>query len=154
MTDEKEFSRGDMDSRTETLKSQVEAQIAASLEQAATELAEAPPPSDWEVWAVGPFQTVGAPPGRIIELGESAFLVTIVFLNTFMDANVSAFGGRVQLNYYTSNTQTMEPVPAMDYSCCFEPDDVAGIVTPIGTFYVLVREFEPTEAACILETNI
>ena len=154
MTEEKEFSRGDTESPAETLKARVQAEIAASLEQASVELSEAPPPSDWEVWAVGPFQTVGAPPGRIIELGESAFLVTIVFLNTFMDANVSGFGSKIQLNYFTSNTQTMEAVGAMDDSCCFAPGDVTGVVTPIGTFYVIVRDLEPTEAGCILETNI
>ena len=71
-----------------------------------------------------------------------------------MDDNVSDFGGQVQLNYFTSNTQTMQPVSAMDFSCCIDPGAVTGIVTPIGTFYLHIWEFEPTEAACILETNI
>ena len=154
MTEEKEFRRGDKESPAETLKARVQAEIAASIERATVELAEAPAPSAWEIYAVGPFQIVGAPPGRIIALGETAYVATIVFLNTFMDANVSGFGGRVQLNYFTANTQTMEPVGAMDYSCCLQPDDVAGVVTPIGTFYVTIWEFQPTEAACILETNI
>ena len=160
MTEEKEFSRGDTDSRAESLKAQVEARIAAAAEQkaaeAAAELGEAPPPEFWDIFALGPFQdpTLAQPPGRIIELDEEAFIVTIVFLNTAMDTNISDYGARVQLNYFTSNTQTMEPVSAMDYSCCFEPDDVDGVVTPFGTFYVTIWTFTPTEAACILETNI
>jgi hypothetical protein len=158
MSDENEYEReGEGDDRLEALRADVEARIGEAIEQASVELAEAPPPSAWEVFALGPFQdpVFAAPPGRIIELGETAFLVTIVFLNEFMDTNVSAFGGSVQLNYYTSNTQTMEPVPAMDFSCCFDPNCNTGFVVPgLGTFYVSVREFEPTEAGCILETNI
>jgi len=88
MTEEKEFRRGDKESPAETLKARVQAEIAASIERATVELAEAPAPSAWEIYAVGPFQIVGAPPGRIIALGETAYVATIVFLNTFMDANV------------------------------------------------------------------
>jgi hypothetical protein len=153
MAEELKVSRGGDDPR-EALKAQVEAKIAATIEQATVELAEAPPPSDWEVFAVGPWQTPGLAPGRIIELGQTAYVATIVFLNPFMDANVSGFAGKVQLNYHTSNTQTMMSVGAMDYSCCFAPADVTGIVTPLGTFYVTIWEFVPTEAACLLETNI
>jgi hypothetical protein len=151
MTEEQEYSRGDIDPRA-ILKAQVEAEIGAALERATVELAEAPAPSAWEVWALGPFQEPALAPGRIIELGETAFLVTIVWLNPFMNANVAGFGSKVQLNYFTSNTQTMEPVSAMDFSCCFEPDAAAG--GPFGAFYVFIWEFVPTEAACILETNI
>lgn len=157
MSEEQQFSRGKRkDSPADTLKANVEAKITAAFEKASVELGEAPPPSQWEVFAVGPFQDPALAPGRIIKLGEKAYLVTIVFLNTFMDTNVTSFGGRVQLNYHTSNMQTMRPVPAMDHSYCFEPGnpDVDSVVTPYGTFYVIVREFTPAEAACILETNI
>lgn len=151
-----EFEReGAVDNARETLRSNVEAAIQASFEQATTELAEAPAPSEWEVFAVGPWQDPGLAPGRIIELGETAYVATIVFLNTFMDTNITDFSGKVQLNYFTSNHQSMQPVGAMDYSCCFDPGDYPGLVIPgLGTFYVKVWEFVPTEAACVLETNI
>ena len=147
---------------TANLKEQVKGAIAKAWEkQVSKELAEAPPGGEyvWEVYALGPFQTPAfQPPGRIIELGESAFMVTIVFLNEFMRDNLIAFGGEVQLNYYTSNTQTMEAVAAMDYTCCLDPDPqnapVSITIPGLGTFYITVWTFTPTEAACILETNI
>jgi hypothetical protein len=158
MSDDNQYEREGDDPRA-TLKANVEARIKSMMDQADLELGEAPPPSVWEVYALGPFQTYSfpagpLPPGRIIELGETAYLITVVFLNTFMDTELTDFGAKVQLNYFTSNMQAMQPVSAMDYSCCLDPGEVTGIVTNIGTFYVTVWEFEPTEAACILETNI
>ncbi len=145
---------GEGDSPVATLKAQVEAEIAAAIEQATVELAEAPVPSDWEIWAVGPWQDPGLAPSRIIALGEKAYIVTIVFMNPFMEANVTGFRGKIQLNYFTSNMQTMKPVGGMDYSCCIETGDPDLIIPGLGVFYVRIWEFEPTQAACILSTNI
>ncbi len=144
------YEREGADAR-ETLKAQVEAQVAAALEQASLELTEAPPPSDWEIWARGPWQDPGLEPGRIIRVNEKAYIATVVFLNQFMNNNVAAFGGKIQLNYFTSNMQTMTPISAMDYSCCLEPTVTAN---PLGAIYVSIWEFEPTEAGCVIETNI
>ena len=144
-----------IESNAAQIKAYCEAEIEKAMQQASMELAEAPWPSDWEVWAYGPFQAPGQAPGRIIEINQPAYIATIVWLNPFMNTNVASFGGEVQLNYHTANTQTMSPVadPAFaHYSCCFAPNAAAG--GPFGAFYVTVWEFTPTEAGCILETNI
>lgn len=153
MNEEQEYSRGDIDPRAD-LKAQVEAQFAAALEeQMALELTQAPAAvgvRQWEVYAWGPYQLPfdpGVDPGRIIFLGEKAYLGVAVWLNPQMCADLTAFKAKIELNFHTSNTQTMLAVPGMDYSCC--------IYTEQGKcFYVTVWEFEPTEAACVLETNI
>lgn len=145
---------GDQDKNIKSLKDRAVKEINESLQKSKSlELGEAPPPSVWDIWAVGPYQTVGEPPGRIIELGESAYIVTVVFLNSFMNTNVISFGGKVRLDFHTANTQTMQPVPAMYDSCCFEPGK-PDIVLPFGALYIVVRKITPTEAACLLETNI
>ena len=148
MAEELEVRRGGADAPA-TLKAQAEAQVAATLEQrAALELAEAPPGmGQWEVWARGPWQAPGQMPGRIIELGQTAFIATVVWLDDVMLANVVGFEGKIELRYHTSNTQTMASVPAMAFACS---------ITPRANqhYYVTVWEFQPTEAGCVLETNI
>ncbi|WP_420631731.1 hypothetical protein [Candidatus Leptofilum sp.] len=151
---DKEFSRGQKVTDAQKLKARVEAELTAMVEQAATELAEAPDPSAWEVFAVGPYQDPGLEPGRIIELNDTAYIATVVWLNPFMDTNLSGLAGQIQLSYFTANKQTMEPVPDMNYHCCFEPGSPALVWPGVGSFYVHVWEFVPSEAACILETNI
>jgi hypothetical protein len=129
----------------------VEAQFAAALEKkAALELTEVPAllPFEWVIYARGPYQNPGQEPGRIIALGQKAYIATVVYMNPLMCATVVGFGADVLLNFWTSNTQTMRPVPAMDHYKCI-PITAAG-----GCSYTYVWEFEPTEAACILETNI
>ena len=137
----------------EQLKNRIIGEIQNSIDNASFELGEAPPPSQWEIWALGPFQSASAQPSRIIEINQTAYIVTVVFLNTFMNDNVTGFGGRIRLDYHTSNTQTMLPV-LPPYSCCFEPGVEPSIELPFGSLYVIVREFTPTEAACLMETNI
>jgi len=147
MAEELKVSRGGDDPRA-TLKAQVEAQFAAALEQAALELAEAPPGmGQWEVYARGPWQAPGQMPGRIIELGQTAYIATVVWLDPVMLANIVGFEGKIELRYHTSNTQTMRPVDAMDFACVISP-------TANTNYYVTVWEFKPTEAGCVLETNI
>ena len=141
------------DSLHEFLKAQVEAKIAASLEQATVELTQAPLPTGtklWEIYAWGPWQSPLPPdldPGRIIFLGEKAYIAVAVWMNTAMCTELADFKAKIELNFFTSNTQTMRPVPAMDHSCCI-------FVKRDRCFYVTIYEFEPTEAACVLETNI
>jgi hypothetical protein len=147
------------ESPAEVLKAYVEAQMAAAFErkEATPELTEVPyllPFFDWEIIAFGPWQTAGppqTPPGRIIELGETAYLATVVLMNPAMCTNILGFQGKIQLSYWTSNTQTMRPVPAMNYTCCLEIRDCVPAFAP---FVVHIWEFVPTEAACTLETNI
>jgi hypothetical protein len=160
MSEEHVFERGEVghkgDDPAVALVSHVEARFAEAYEQVRLELAAAPAPNWWEIYAWGPFGPAGAfpapnffDPGRIIFLGEVAYIVTLVFMNPQMCADVQGFEGKIELSYWTSNTQTMRPVPSMDYTCCIEtsPND------PSCT-YATVWEFEPPEAACLLETNI
>ena len=134
-----------------SLKAYVEAQLTASLEAATAELAQTGPAGNpanrWEVFAWGPWQTAGQEPGRIIMLGETAYIATAVWMSPTMCTDVVGFGAKFELSYFTSNTQTMMPVPALNSSCCIYP--VAG-----QCFYVTIWEFVPPEEACILETNI
>jgi len=140
------------DDPRETLKAQVEAEVEAALEQASLELTETQfALFQWEVWARGPWQHPSQAPGRIIALGQKAYIATVVWLNYEMCLNVSGFGGKIHLSYHTSNTETMRPVAAMDYACCIP---VTGPCPRWGKRFVHIWEFEPTEAACILETNI
>lgn len=153
MTDELTVSRGEDDPKAK-LKAHIEAHLGSALGLTTLELAEAPPQlgqNEWEVYAWGPWQEPFDPavdPGRIIFLGEKAYIGVAVWMNPPMCADVTGFEGKIELSFWTSNTQTMRPVPSMDYSCCIE-------TKPGGPcFYVTVWEFEPTEAACVMETNI
>jgi hypothetical protein len=144
-------SRGEAQDPAATLKAQVEAQFAAALEKKiAAELTETPAglPFQWEVYAFGPWQNPAQQPGRIIALGQTAYIATVVWMNPLMCASVAGFGADIFLSYWTSNTQTMMPVAAMDHYSCI-PVTAAG-----GCFYVDIWAFQPTEAACLLETNI
>lgn len=127
----------------------------SAAQQPSLELAEAPNDERWEIWALGPFQQPSQRPSRIIALGENATIVTVVFMNNLMFNNLSRHGSRIKLSYHTSNTETMTPVPAMDDHCCFIPRDRRpDVVLPFGVLYFIPRIIDPTEAACLMETNI
>lgn len=153
MAEEMTVSRGEGDIKAE-LKAYIEAQLEAAVEQATLELAEAPPdlgPNVWEVYAWGPWQVPfdpGRDPGRIIFVGETAYIGVAVWMNAAMCQDVTGFEGIIELNFWTSNTQTMQPVPTLNHHHCIETEQNG------PCFYVFVWEFEPTEAACVMETNI
>ena len=148
--DELTFQRGDAPGPSEVLKKKVEEKFAEALNKVTAEITQTGvghPANKWEVYAWGPWQDPGMEPGRIIMKGETAYIATAVWMNPTMCADVLGFGSKFELNFYTSNTQTMMPVPALNFSCCIFPEQ--------GTcFYVTVWEFQPQEEACILETNI
>jgi len=150
-------SRAEANDPSATLKAHVEAQIAAAIEKKVAktraELGEWPAglPFYWDVWAFGPWQDPDKAPGRIIALGQDAYIATVVWMSPLMCATVSGFGADILLSYFTSDTQKMTPVPAMDYQSCVEPvQPGAGA----WCYFVDIWHFKPTEAACILETNI
>ena len=64
-----------------------------------------------------------------------------------MLADLVGFGAHIELFFFTANTQTMMPLPGLNFYCCLYP--VAG-----QNFYACVWEFVPPEAACLDETNI
>ena len=150
------------------MKAMVEARIQSILEQGREtpreELAE--PLNWWEIYAIGPFQfgaTTVPPadllshpllPHRIIQVGEPASIFTVVFLNPFFpQAALSAcdiitgFNAKIELNYFTSNTQTMQPVRDLSASrCIYTQRNVC--------YYVDQFDFTPRDPACLYETNI
>jgi hypothetical protein len=150
------------------MKPLIEAHLRSIVEQGQhtprQELAE--PLFWWDVFAIGPFQ-FGAgtvPPSdlldqplvphRIIQAGETAAIYTVVFLNPlFPQAALSAcdiitaFNARIELNYFTSNVQTMQPARDLSASRCFRTQRNL-------CYYVDVFEFTPQVPACLYETNI
>lgn len=149
MPNEKDYQRSESDPRL-SLKARLEKRFADSLKRKpALELAQAPPDlGDWEIFAMGPWQDpTDLMPGRIIIKGEKAYIFTVVWLNDLMCRNITDLGAKIELRYFTSNTQTMEAVPELNFSCCIE--------TKLDQcWYGHLWEFEPLEAACIYETNI
>jgi hypothetical protein len=136
----------------DALKAHVEAKLEDARGKVEIELAEAQfnPPFDWEVVAWGPWQLPFDPainPGRIIFVGEQAAVATAVILNPAMAQNVAGFGAKIELNYWTSNTQTMQPVPGISTSRCID-------IYANQYFYIDVFVFTPYDEACLFEMNI
>jgi len=146
--------RGEEGGSGEKLKAHVEAQFAAALRQMedGLELAQGPSPNEWEVYAWGPWQEPFNPnedPGRIIFTGEVAYIGVAVWMNPEMCPDIVNHEDKIELNVWTSNTQTMQPVnlPGLTGSTCIQ--------TERGRcYYVEVFRFTPREAACLYETNI
>jgi hypothetical protein len=158
----------DISTASDGMKPLVEARVQSIVEQgratARQELAE--PLYWWEIFAIGPFQwgaQVVPPadlldqpllPHRILQVGETASIYTVVFLNPFFPQPalsacdiITAFTARIELNYFTSNTQTMQPVRDLSNSVCIE-------TVRNQCFYVDEYRFTPQEPACLYETNI
>ncbi len=159
MSNETEIRRG-TSSKAEQIGKQAKAQLEAMLQAPGKELTEVPDwasgvGDNWEIYAMGPFQTFPAnPPGRIVFLGETAYVITVLWLNPNMAAHLAGMGACVNLCYHTANTQTMTPVSAMDYTCSIDPAAPTYADPDYGSFYITVWEFTPTEAGCLFETNI
>lgn len=136
-----------------------QAHLAAKIESLNTKRAQvelAGPQNFWDILAQGPFQGVGLEPSRVIEVGEQATIRTWVYLNPFYPLPypgqnardiITGFDARIELNYITSNMQTMQPVPELSYSVCFKTN-------PGQSWYYHDWVFTPQRSACIYETNI
>jgi hypothetical protein len=167
-SEEQTISRGDGGTAAEEMQAAIEARVAGIMDEAATtaraELAE--PLFWWEVFAIGPFQAGAqqAPPAdlldqpllphRIIQVGEQASIFTVVFLNPLFPAAalsacdiITGFNAKIELNYVTSNMQTMTAVPELSASRCIE-------TTRNVCVYVDRFDFTPRDPACLYETNI
>lgn len=110
----------------------------------------------WDLYAVGPYQAFGLEPGRVIEVGEWATIAVYVFLNPLVPSPypgqnacdiITGFGAKVELNFFTSNMQTMTAVPGLNFHCCIP-------TTLNQCWYSCYWTFRPTVAACLYETNI
>jgi hypothetical protein len=147
--------RGEGDDPGEAQQAQLDARMEGALEKAAT-LELAGPQDYWNIWAVGPYQDYGLQPNRIIQLGEPAWIYTYVYLNPVYPRpypgqnacdQITGFGAKIELNYFTSNTQLMQPVADLNHVYCIQ--------TKLGQCYYRHKwVFTPTQAACIYETNI
>lgn len=161
MANETEIRSG-TSSKAEQIGQQAKARLEAMLQAPRTEVTESPwwaAGDNWEVYAMGPYQTgaispPGKAPGRVIFLGDVAYVTTVLWLNPNMAAHLSGMGACVNLSYHTANTQTMQPVPAMDYTCSIDPATPTFEDPFFGSFYITVWELTPEEAGCLFETNI
>ena len=107
-----------------------------------------PDMGEWEIFAFGPYQTPEElQPGRIIRVREKAYIAVVVWMNDQMCRNVTGFGGKIELSFWTSDTQMMVPVDTLNHYCCIK-------TTLNHCWYVYVWEIEPARAACLYETNI
>jgi hypothetical protein len=168
MPEEVVVPRGDGGVTGEDIQALLEARLQGILEQAATspreELAE--PLFWWEVFAIGPIQpgALTVPPAdlvdqpllphRIIQVGETASIFTVVFVNPyFPHPSLSAcdimtgFNAKIELNYVTSNLQTMTPAPGLSGSSCVRLKRNVCV-------YVDRFDFTARTPACLYETNI
>jgi hypothetical protein len=78
----------------EDVKAQIEARAKSAIDEAmvrraAHSVAEiAEPEGWWNLFAIGPLQTIGIPspllPHQVVKVGEEAFVATILFLNDFL----------------------------------------------------------------------
>src|SRR5262245_163999 len=72
------------------VKARVEAQVKTALDEAIARAQQerAEPDEWWNLFAIGPIQAIGIPnpllPHSVIKVGETAFVVTVLFLNPFL----------------------------------------------------------------------
>jgi hypothetical protein len=106
------------------------------------------PAGDFGVAPVGPFE-----PSRVIRVGETAFMVTVLILNTglvngIIPANIlSGAALPYEVQYVTLNNNTGDPASFLNVTRDFDLD-------PGQSVYVTVEEFVADEAGCIMETNV
>ena len=151
-----DIGRGEGEEPVEDQQAQLDAELEGLFEQTKAAPQLAGPPRFWDVFAVGPYQVPALQPSRIIEVGERATILTTIFLNPYVPNPapgqnacdiITGFGAKIELNYITSNMQTMQPVPALSYTYCIE-------TTPGRCWYRHYWTFTPREPACKYHTNI
>jgi hypothetical protein len=155
--EEMTIPRGESEDPREAERAELAAQLEEALGQATPELAA--PLGYWNIWARGPFQGPGLQPNRIIKLGEAAWIWIAVYLNPFFPSPapgmnacdiITGFGAKIELKFFTSDTQRMEPVPSLNHTYCIQTLQT----DPSTCLYWYRWEFTPERAACIYETNI
>jgi hypothetical protein len=155
----------------EDVKAQIEAQLQSSLETAlsapSTQVAE--PLYWWEMYGYGPIQLpnqlvppagfLSSPlaPGKVIRVGEQAFLVSVLIINPFplpQAPNIvpvdflTVWKLPYRIDYHTCNATTCQPAgPELNVSH-------TGHLVPGQAYYVDVLEFTAREPGCVYETNI
>jgi hypothetical protein len=150
------FERGEGEEPGKDQQAQLDAQLEGLFEKARAAPEAAGPPRFWDVFAVGPYQVPALQPSRVIDVGEQATILTVVYLNPNYPSTdpgqnacdiITGFGAKIELSYVTSNMQTMQTVPALSDSYCIE-------TTPGQCWYRHYWTFTPRESACLYSTNI
>ena len=116
-TKEVNVSRDAADDPLESLKAHLETQFAAALEEAGVEGSHRTA-RVWRLkrmglWAIPGTCVEPGGPGRILQVNQPALVHIVVDMDPVMCANVTGFAADFQLNIFTSNTQTMQPVPGL-----------------------------------------
>jgi len=106
------------------VKVQIEAVVKSALDEAKMRRAARPvseiaePEGWWNLFAIGPIQTIGIPgpllPHQVIKVGETAFVATILVLNDFLILAPGTTAADVLSNFalpYEVRYQTGNPLP-------------------------------------------
>jgi hypothetical protein len=161
--EEQTFSREEgeeaLDAQQAQAQAQAEAQFGAALEKAEVglELGRAPPGQGWwNCWAFGPWQFPAQQPSRIMMVGEWALLHLVVWMDPFiLGPNIVGHGDKIELEYITSNMQTMMPADlSLQHHVCIDTYTTPPIIQPSGYYFHNWWWFKPEHDACIYETNI
>lgn len=156
MSEEFVVENDDGEDTGEKQQAQLDAQLEGLFEQAQAAPELAGPPRFWDVFAIGPYQVSALQPSRVIDVDESATILTVVYLNPNVPSPdpgqnacdiITGFGAKIELSYVTSNMQTMQPVPSLSDIDCIE-------TVPGQCWYRHYWRFRPREQACIYQTNI
>lgn len=134
----------------------MQGQLDRAIAQANAEMAE--PFPWWDVYAVGPFQSLGAFPGplaphQVIKLGQSATIFTVVYLNPITNVIavpptnardfLTGFGSipyTVSVNTGNKSTWQLAPGAGLNTS-------QSGLLAPFGqTFFINAFTFTPATA--------
>lgn len=123
MNDEMDISKGGGEITIEDVRARVEAQVASAVQEAGARFeAEAAPEIAeiqgwWNLWAYGPI-TTGLAPHSVIKAGETAWIVTVLWLNNYYPRDVSAcqllsnLACEFEVKYCTGDLCTWTPGPA------------------------------------------
>lgn len=162
MPEEQTFSRGEGVGKLEARKAELDVTLKEIFDrQDVTPVAELTGPlgplgeSWWNIWARGPSQALGLEPGRVIEVGEDAYIEWVVRLNSNYPPGkgqsacdvLTSHNDKIEIFFFTSNMQTMQPVPALSTRICIP-------TTPGQCYYSDIWKITPPEEGCLYETNI
>jgi hypothetical protein len=156
MAEDMVINQGNVGGNTESMEASLDARVEAVMEQAGAAPELAGPPMFWDIVAFGPYQVPSLMPGRLIDVGEQAMISVLVYLNPNVPNPapgqnacdiITGFGGKIELSFVTSNTQTMQPVPELSHTHCI-------YTTPGTCWYRYYWYFTPRNPACLYETNI
>ena len=156
MAEDMVINQGNGGGTAESMQASLDARLEGLFDQARVTPQLAGPARFWDIVATGPYQVPAIQPSRLIDVGESATILVYVYLNPNVPNPapgqnacdiITGFGGKIELSFVTSNTQTMQHVPELSHTHCI-------YTTPGQCWYRYYWTFRPRSAACLYETNI